>query len=65
MAGTHLIVCKTAEALDYLKDECYLLWLRAEKSKPVTQGDALVARDILEEKGFKWGVDFYLKKQIE
>lgn len=59
---THLIVCKSELALQYLIKESCLLGLRAKNSSPVSQGDALVARDILQEIGFKWGKDFYIKK---
>jgi len=63
--GTHLVVCKNSKALKHLyKDEtcCCLIAAKSERGKPVSQGDALVARDELLKAGFKWGEDFYLKK---
>ncbi len=59
---THFIICKNPKALDNLKEEFCLLGLASEKGRPVSQGDALVARDTLLENGFEWGADFYLKK---
>ena len=63
--GTHLVVCKNPDALEHLfKDEtcCCLIASASKQGKAVSQGDALVAKDELEEAGFVWGVDFYLKK---
>jgi len=60
--GTHLIVCKNPEALEWLKKEEIILGIDAEKGNPVEQGDALVARDELQAAGYVWGKDFYLKK---
>ena len=62
MKGTHLIVCKSQQALQSLKDEYGLLGTAAEKGKLVSQGDALAARDALQEQGYRWGEDFYIKK---
>jgi len=63
--GTHLIVCKSELALQYLIQESCLLGLRAKNSISVSQGDALVARDILQEIGFEWDRDFYIKKLMD
>ncbi len=63
--GTHLVVCTNPKALEHLfKEEtcCCLIAAASKKGRAVEQGDALVARDELENAGFKWGVDFYLKK---
>jgi len=63
--GTHLVICKNPKCLEALKTEescCILIAHASEQNRPVSQGDALVARDELIEAGFKWGVDFYLKK---
>ena len=59
---THLVVCKNPDALAYLIEESFLIGLRSRKGKPMTQGDALVARDILKEANFQWGKDFYIKR---
>ena len=63
--STHLVVCKNPKALEHLYKEetcCCLTASKSARGKPVEQGDALVARDELQAAGFKWGVDFYLKK---
>lgn len=65
MDGTHLVVCKNPKALEHLYKEetcCCLIAAASERGEPVEQGDALVARDELQEAGFEWGKDFYLKK---
>lgn len=36
------------------------VWLK--KDKNFTVGDMLAIRDDLENAGFKWGIDFYVKK---
>jgi hypothetical protein len=59
--GPHLVVCKNPKALEHLKNELCLIGFMSEKGKSMAQGDALVARDELQEAGFKWGQDFYLK----
>lgn len=59
---THLVVCKNPRALQYLMDEWVLMGICSKEGKPMGQGDALVARDTLQEAGFRWGKDFYLKK---
>jgi hypothetical protein len=59
--GTHLIVCRNPKALEYLKNELCLLGFASEKGRPVLQGDALLARNELQEAGFIFGKDFYLK----
>jgi len=58
----YLIVCKSSKALEFLKEEELIIGLWAEKGKPMTIGDAMVAKDELQEAGFEWGKDFYLKK---
>ena len=60
---THYVKCKTPEALAFLKKEWVLLGLWSEKEKPMTVGDAMVAKDSLLEAGFEWGKDFYLLKK--
>ena len=62
MDGTHLIICKNPKALEFLIDEEIIIGHHAKNGIPVEQGDALVARDELQEAGFVWGKDFYLKK---
>lgn len=59
---THLIVCKNPDALKYLIEDSCLIGLWARDGKPMSQGDALYGRNTLEEAGFRWGKDFYLKK---
>ena len=59
---THLIVCTNPEALKYLEAEEIIIGSHARRGIPVGQGDAMVARDELQEQGFKWGKDFYIKK---
>lgn len=66
--GTHLIIIKNPKALEHLEKEetcCFLIAARAEKGKPVECGDAMAAKDELEEAGFVWGKDFYLKNVEE
>jgi len=60
--GTHLVVCKNPEALEFLKKEEMIIGRWAEKGKSMEVGDAMLARDELIEAGFEWGIDFYLKK---
>lgn len=60
-AGTHLVVCKNPQALQHLMNEWFLIGRFSSAGKPMSQGDALVARDTLLEAGYKWGTDFYLK----
>ncbi len=65
MSGTHLVICKNPKALEHLYTEdtcCCLIAAASERGEPVEQGDALVARDELQDAGFVWGKDFYLKK---
>ena len=65
---THLVVCKNPKALEHLYTEetcCCLIAAKSKRGEPVSQGDALVARDELEQAGFEWGKDFYLKKVAE
>lgn len=45
-----------------LIEESCLIGFHARDGKPMSQGDALVGRDILQEAGFQFGTDFYLKK---
>lgn len=59
---TYLIICKNQKAIELLKKDSILLGISAEKNITVSQGDALCARDILQEEGFEWGKDFYLRK---
>jgi hypothetical protein len=59
---THLIVCKNEITINELMKNAVLLGRAAKSGRAVSQGDALVARDILLESGLQWGVDFYLKK---
>ncbi len=62
---THLVVCTNPKALEHLYSDdscCCLIAAKSKRGEPVSQGDALVARDELEEAGFKWGQDFYLKR---
>ncbi len=62
---THLIVCKNPKALERLFDEdtcCELIAIKTKKGIPVSQGDAMVARDELVKSGFCWGKDFFIKK---
>ena len=59
---THLVVCKYPKALKFLEEEEIIIGHHARNGIPVGQGDALVARDELQEAGFEWGKDFYLKK---
>jgi len=59
---THLVVCKNPKALKFLKEEELIIGVWSEKGKPMSVGDAMVARDELQEAGFEWGKDFYLKK---
>ena len=63
--GTHLVVCKNPTALAHLYSEvscCCLIASKSERGEAVGQGAALCARDELQDAGFKWGIDFYLKK---
>lgn len=63
--GTHFVICKNPKALEHLYTEdscCCLIAAASERGEAVEQGDALVARDELEEAGFVWGKDFYLRK---
>ena len=59
---THLVVCKNKEALEHLIKEVTLIGAISKKGRTMSQGDALVAKEILEDGGFVWGEDFYLKK---
>lgn len=59
------VICKNPKALERLYEEdtcCCLIASASKQGKPVSQGDALVARDELIASGFEWGKDFYLKK---
>ena len=62
---THLIIYKNPKALKFLMEEEIIIGHHARNGIPVSQGDALVARDELQEAGFEWGKDFYLKKVAE
>lgn len=58
----YLIVCKNPKALAVLIEESVLLGHKARDGKRMSQGDALAGRDILEDAGFRFTKDFYLKK---
>ena len=59
---THFVVCKNPKALEHLIEESCLIGWHSRDNKSMGQGDALVARDILQEAGFEWGKDFFIKK---
>ena len=50
---THLIICKNPKALEHLEREIVLVGHHSRNGVPVSQGDALVARDELKEAGFE------------
>lgn len=62
------IKCNNRGPKDHFKSMAGDPWARMvlanmEGQHPFGQGDALVARDDLQAAGFKWGIDFYLKKE--
>lgn len=62
----YYLVILNKECYDCLhKDIGKLIAVIAKKGKELTLGDCLVGRDILLEGGFKWGKDFYIKKDIK
>jgi hypothetical protein len=61
----YLVIDKTPDgacARHIEKEWGKLLSRRIEKQTPCELGDALIMRDCLQDAGFKWGKDFYLKK---
>lgn len=60
--GTHLIICKNPKALEYLFREEPFIAGHCKRGESIEQGDALIARDVLKDAGFKWNKDFYIIK---
>ena len=62
MSGTHIVVCKNEKAIEKLLEEFWVIGAMVVEEDPMEGGDAMVARDCLEQAGFKFGKDFYIRK---
>ena len=57
---THLVVCKTNAALEYLKKAYSVAGNLSEKGRPMSKRQAMLAWDVLLAEGFECPSDFYL-----
>jgi hypothetical protein len=63
------IICKTDRTKKFYQDKAAgdlwagLVLANMEGRHSFGQGDALIVRDELQAAGFRWGVDFYLRKE--